>query len=365
YCTTRRPDSPGVLYTMNHFFRFRGRVRLLALLALLPFWGAPFTTDGKEGSSTEVQWDASTDRVVSHTDKSAAYPRAKRLSNGEILLGYHHGGGLGEWGTWVTLRLSRDGGASWYATRDLERPEGEAFYGFSNVDFVELGGGRVLLVTAGRGKPVPGQPVFLSECERSELRLRFSTDHGATWGDPIGLVRGRGRIWEPAIVRLPAGELEIYYAIEAPDLRRDGGLDQRIELVRSDDDGKTWSAPAQVSHHAGCRNGMPIPDRPLERPSRLRAGSRAPPAFPLDHANVARPARRGVRRAERLWIRRRAISAWSPRRGNAARVSLRLSKAAGAHRGAAILDVRPCVGASWRCAGEELWSRRTAVAGTQ
>ena len=33
-----------------------------------------------------VTWDRSTDRVVSNSDKAASYPRARRLSNGDILL---------------------------------------------------------------------------------------------------------------------------------------------------------------------------------------------------------------------------------------------------------------------------------------
>jgi len=207
-----------------------------------------------EGS---IRWDRSSDRVVSHTGKAAAYPRAKRLSNGDILLGYHHGGGLGEYGTWVSLRRSADGGKTWKAARDVEGPEGEEFWGFSNVDFIELGGGRMLLVTAGRGKAVAGQPEFLSECARSELRLRFSDDFGATWGPPRSLSRGRGRVWEPSAVQLPSGEFEIYFANEAPDLLREGRLDQRIEIVRSRDAGETWSLPVEVSQHPGARNGMP------------------------------------------------------------------------------------------------------------
>jgi hypothetical protein len=203
-----------------------------------------------------VQWDRTTDRVVSHTDRAAAYPRARRLSNGEILLGYHHGGGLGEIGTWVTLRRSWDG-ATWSAPQDVEGPEGDAFWGFSNLDFIELGGGRMLLVTAGRGRALPDVLIFLSECARSELRLRFSDDYGVSWGAPIGVARGRGRLWEPSVVRVPDGTLEIYFANEAPDLQREGRLDQRIELIRSSDQGRTWSEPMEVSQHPARRNGMP------------------------------------------------------------------------------------------------------------
>jgi hypothetical protein len=228
--------------------------RLAAFVAGLCWWGGVVA-----GAADWVAWDRGSDRVVSHTDRAAAYPRGRRLSNGEILLGYHHGAGAGEYGTYVTLRRSRDDGKTWVETRDVEGPEEPRFWGFSNVDFMETGAapGEMLLVTAGRGKAEPGKDVFLSECERSELRLRFSPDFGATWGAPVGIASGRGRVWEPSLVRLPGGELEIYYACEAPDLRTSGRQAQRIEVVRSLDGGRTWTEPMEVSQHPGMRNGMP------------------------------------------------------------------------------------------------------------
>lgn len=205
-----------------------------------------------------IAWDRASDRAVSHTDKAAAYPRGRKLSNGDILLGYHHGGGAGEYGTWVTLRRSRDGGKTWVDTRDIEGPEDPMFWGFSNIDFVEVNDrGAMLLVTAARGKALPGKDVFLSECERSELRLRSSQDFGATWSAPVSLARGRGRVWEPSFAQLPTGELQIYYACEAADLRVNGRQNQRIEVVRSLDGGRNWTAPTEVSQHPGMRNGMP------------------------------------------------------------------------------------------------------------
>ena len=204
-----------------------------------------------------IEWNPKSDRIVSHTDKAAAYPRAKRLSNGDLLLGYHHGGGLGEYGTWVALRKSRDGGVSWSDARDIEKPEPPEFWGFSNIDFIELAPGRLLLVTAARGKAVPGEPEFLSECKRSALRIRFSDDFGESWSTPAHIARGRGRVWEPSVVKLPDGTIEVYYANEAPDLAFPDRLDQRIEMMRSRDGGATWSEPATVSQHVRCRNGMP------------------------------------------------------------------------------------------------------------
>jgi hypothetical protein len=234
-------------------------MRALLSTALALALAAVFCQVATATAADWITWDRSTDHVVSHTDKGAAYPRARRLSNGEILLGYHHGGGAGEYGTWVTLRRSRDGGKTWIDTRDIEEPEEPQFWGFSNVDFIELGnGGDMLFVTAARGKAEPGTvDVFLSEGERSELRLRFSRDYGMTWSSPISVARGRGRVWEPSVVRLPNGELEVYYACEAPDLRRAGRQNQRIEVVRSLDNGRNWTGPAEVSQHPGMRNGMP------------------------------------------------------------------------------------------------------------
>ena len=60
------------------------------------------------------------------------------------------------------------------------------------------------------------------------------------------------------MVRLPGGELQIFYAIESPALLAEGGS-QSIESIRSLDGGQTWSAPTVVSHQAGCRNGVPAP----------------------------------------------------------------------------------------------------------
>lgn len=208
--------------------------------------------------ATWVEWDSSSDHVVSQTtDKSSAYPRCKVLSNGEVLLSYHHGDALGHFGSRITLRKSRDGGKNWYSTIEVDGPEANDFWGFTNPDFVELGKGTVLLASSARGKAEPGQPIFASECKRSELRLRFSDDFGASWGPPISVARGRGRLWEPSLVKLPNKGIEIYYANEAPELANGSNLGQRIELIRSVDNGKTWSDPVIVSHHQGKRNGMP------------------------------------------------------------------------------------------------------------
>ena len=213
-----------------------------------------------ESAASWVQWDRSSERIVSAAhDTGAASPRARQLSNGEILLVYHHGESYGNCGSRVTLRKSRDGGATWYQTQEIDGPKEHGFWGFGNPDFIELGHGRLLLVSAARGKADPGSGNgFLSECQRSGLRVRFSDNYGASWGPPRMVAAGQGRVWEPAVVRLPGGELQIFYAIESPALMAEGAS-QCIESIRSLDGGQTWSAPTVVSHQTGCRNGVPAP----------------------------------------------------------------------------------------------------------
>ena len=204
-----------------------------------------------------VVWDQASDHVVSAShDTGAACPKARQLANGEILLAYHHGESFGNCGSRVTLRRSRDNGATWYQTREVESPE-HGFWGFSNPDFIELGRGRLLLVTAARGRAdADSRNPFLDECRRSGLRVRFSEDDGATWGPPRMIAAGQGRVWEPAIARLPSGELQIFYATESPVMMAEGST-QCIEFIRSTDGGQKWSAPQLISREGGCRNGVP------------------------------------------------------------------------------------------------------------
>ena len=230
----------------------------LARIVLFGFLLILRTASARGDAASWVEWDRATERVVSAPhDTGAASPRARQLSNGEILLVYHHGESYGNCGSRVTARKSRDGGATWCQTQEIDGPRERGFWGFGNPDFIELGHGRLLLVSAARGKADPGSGNgFLSECRHSGLRVRFSDDYGASWGPPRMIAAGRGRVWEPSIVRLPDGELQIFYAIESPALMAEGAS-QCIESIRSLDGGQTWSAPTVVSHQAGCRNGVP------------------------------------------------------------------------------------------------------------
>ena len=227
---------------------------LLALLAVPATYAVPFAPTA---SDNWVTWDRATDHVVSAPrDLGAAYPRAHQLSNGEILLAYHQGEPIGNFGSGITLRKSRDNGATWYRTTQIDGPNERGFWGFCNPDFIELGHGRLLLVSAARARAEPfTRDTLLSESRHGGLRLRFSNDYGNTWGPPRLIAAGRGRLWEPSVVQLPDGELQIFYANESPD--QPEGSSQCIESILSTDGGNTWTPPHLVSAQRDCRNGMP------------------------------------------------------------------------------------------------------------
>src|SRR6185312_14490038 len=62
--------------------------------------------------------------------------------------------------------------------------------------------------------------------------------------------------WEPAQIQLPSGEIDLYFSNEQPYPRTS---EQEISVLRSFDDGATWSAAARASFRPGHRDGMPVP----------------------------------------------------------------------------------------------------------
>ena len=79
--------------------------------------------------------------------------------------------------------------------------------------------------------------------------MTTSTNAGASyiWDDGC---------WEPSLIELPSGELQLYYSDEGPYTNSN---EQNISVCRSFDGGLTWSKPDIVSYRAGYRDGMPCP----------------------------------------------------------------------------------------------------------
>lgn len=93
------------------------------------------------------------------------------------------------------------------------------------------------------------------------IRIAKSYDSGLTWKDDQLLYEAsyqfKDGCWEPSALQLPSGEIQLFFSNEGIYTNSD---EQNISLLRSFDNGKTWTAnPEIVSFRKGSRDGMPVP----------------------------------------------------------------------------------------------------------
>jgi len=164
-----------------------------------------------------------------------------RLADRRILCSYERGGR-------IYVRHSRDEGRTW----DAEIPVAEYAYGnAANPEMLVLRNGWVML--SFNERPRDGIHPFT-------IKTTISKDGGATWEAAklvyeAGTNSGTG-CWEPAQIQLPSGEIQLFFANEKP---YPDTTEQEITMVRSFNDGESWSPPQRISLRAGHRDGMPVP----------------------------------------------------------------------------------------------------------
>ncbi|GHA70799.1 sialidase family protein [Pontibacter akesuensis] len=196
-----------------------------------------------------ITWEETAVKV-SHDVYSAEYGRAHRVKGDTVLLTYHYGPLGNEWDN-IAIRRSIDGGENWSTAETLMADDNPNYYGFSNPELITLQNGDVLLAYTGRGRP--------DDNAHANIQIRVSKDRGWTFGPPQIVTTGRS--WEPAMIQLPDGEIELFYSSEAKWWSGPGDTaeQQEILMVRSTDNGATWSYPVQVAYTSGMRDGMAVP----------------------------------------------------------------------------------------------------------
>lgn len=199
-----------------------------------------------------VEWD-SEKRLVCLTpeDIQVEYPRMCRVDENKILFTYH-GGASDHWQN-SYLRKSYDNGKTWTEPVDIFNINGSFFgskyYRICNPEMTKLKNGWIILTVVANGNPETNKTC--------KVLATISKDSGETWGDPI--IVSRGRTWEPQVVQLPNGELELLVSSEAywwDHQRYD--LYQEILSTRSTDNGETWTAYKRASYKPKARDGMPV-----------------------------------------------------------------------------------------------------------
>lgn len=184
-----------------------------------------------------IEWDGNTCHFVT----PGGYARIKRVDNRHALV-YNSGDP-------ALIRFSDDDCESWSEPQVVARAEG---YNFTNSELLQLQSGKLLYMWNARPHRDTGLPF--------KIMFATSDDSGKSWSEARDLYVAHPRFqdgcWEPIALQLPDGEVQIYFANEAPYTE---SSEQEITLMRSNDDCNTWSEAEKISFSAGSRDGMAVP----------------------------------------------------------------------------------------------------------
>ncbi|MCF0196789.1 MAG: hypothetical protein HUK03_06085 [Bacteroidaceae bacterium] len=178
-----------------------------------------------------------------------SYGRAIRLEDGRYALVYSTGGS--NIGGINYIRWQNTPYGSWSAATIQKR--NNAYCTHKNAEIFRLKDGRLMYAWLYRTN-------FNNSKGPSKIMASYSTDGGRTWKNEQVIYTatdmGQYGVWEPAMVQLPSGELQIYFANEASA----SGNTQNISMRRSFNGGRTWLPGTEVvAYRSGSRDGMPVP----------------------------------------------------------------------------------------------------------
>ena len=194
---------------------------------------------------------------------AGGYTRVHPLLDGRLMCSYTHGGR-------GYARYSSDGGRNWtpeaviYDSFTAESPAGTVRVTISNPETAQLPAdhpvhpGRIFYAVNLRPKD------GLSTRHPYGIGVRHSDDGGQSWSEaavpylsePWAVDTKKG-CWEPFILPLPDGTIQLYFSDETP-YYREGNKFQNISLMESRDGGDSWSAPRIVCYTPSWRDGMPV-----------------------------------------------------------------------------------------------------------
>ena len=207
------------------------RMKLLATLlcAAMLFGCAP--------KNITIEWDNSTCHFVT----PGVYARITKVDDRHALV-YNAGAP-------ALIRFSDDKCESWSEPSEVARAEG---YSFTNCELLQLQSGRLLYMWNAR--PHSGTELPF------KIMYALSDDSGKNWSEArdlyVAYPRFQDGCWEPVALQLPDGEVQIYFANEAP---YTNSSEQEISMMRSTDNGDSWSKAEKISFRAGSRDGMAVP----------------------------------------------------------------------------------------------------------
>lgn len=191
------------------------------------------------GGNAGIQWNYRKRRVFTEFDteegtlRQLSYPRVKKISNGDIVMAFQDG----QVSESVYLTRSTDNGETWekpvvMRQRWFDESMNDMIC-YATGELLELQNGTLLYACSVRGR--------MGYCDNrgDGIEVMISSNQGRTWSDLN--VAYSGANWEPYMIQLPSGEIQLYFTQQAPYFEQ--GLKDSVDigLVRSYDNGHTWT----------------------------------------------------------------------------------------------------------------------------
>ena len=224
------------------------------------------TKPGKQ--TVKVIWDEP-EKIV-----KGGYPRVHRLNDGRLMMCYSASSN-------DYIKFSEDNGLTWSEESSVvmrhfieENDAGKAKVTAANPEFAQLSEnnpykpGRIIFACNYRPMNMDSQAKdddkYASSVFPYTIAIKTSDDNGKTWSAMRHVYKSekwtnntlRG-CWEPFVLELPDGTVQIYFADETPYWKK-GSKWQNISVIESVDGGTSWSAPRVVSQNGSHRDGMPV-----------------------------------------------------------------------------------------------------------
>ena len=203
------------------------------------------------GSDIQVEWET----PVLIAANPAVYGRVHRINETTLMACYSTSED-------AYVKFSSDEGATWDGAKCIFEhylSDGNTVK-IDNPDFACLSStnpykpGRIICAVNERTRTEDDKDAF-----PYHISVLTSDDCGETWSKPVQIYSSSeyAGCYEPFVLELPDGTVQVYFADETPYASAAGIGDQNITVVESRDGGQTWGTARVASYAKDGRDGMP------------------------------------------------------------------------------------------------------------
>ena len=246
----------------------------ITLLLAVALFSCERHSQGGGVSSGDNSADSGDVRVVWETPQkitTGGYPRVHRLNDGRLMMTFSD-----SFDGYAIF--SNDNGKTWKTSvRKCPMSQFEATNGTAKAlvsvavpDFAQLSSthphhpNRIIFAGNYRPRTSDGKTTGKTTVHPYTIAISVSDDNAKTWTEARHIYKSEIwnddvtiGCWEPFVLELPDGTVQIYFADETP-YYKIGSDWHNISVVESKDGGDTWEKVRVVSQNGSCRDGMPV-----------------------------------------------------------------------------------------------------------